>query len=160
MKEHLMDSKHAMDPTAAGLVARFFRVKWGTAALATTIVAVLALTQLVVAQCPQNQHGASYSAAVPCLNATCAYWSYAIPSSFRANSGTPTCTRPTGITVTKVTVTITATSWAHCQQASNTTAPACNESPASCANYSLYGDNACTVFCQVANFLPTYCEYQ
>lgn len=155
-----MESLRAAKTLSAGSIARFTRVKLGATALIVAIVSVLASAQLVVAQCPEYQHGFSYNAVVPCQNATCAYFAYAVPSRDRANSGTPSCIKPSAFTIVKVSIHITKTSWSHCTAASSTSYPACDESPSSCANYWMYGDTGCTVLCQTADDLPTYCGYQ
>lgn len=155
-----MDHKQAIEPTPSGLGTHFFRVKPGAAALAATVLVALISAQLVIASpCNVWQHGFSYSAPVPCQNATCLAWEYAIPSTWRYDSGKPTCTKPSGIAINKVTVRVVSTQWSHCASASDELYPACNEKPASCATYGLYGDNACTVFCQTSNTLPTYCGH-
>jgi hypothetical protein len=156
MKERHMEPRPASRSPAAALIARLPRVKAGIAVAAAVVVALMA-TQALLAGCIYMTHGVSYSSPVPCQNSTCAYWETGIPPVNSTYIPPPACLDPAGLTIIKVTVSVTATAWSRCQTG-NSSSPSCRESNASCADYWMYADNACTIQCMTASNLPTYCK--
>jgi len=83
--------------------------------------------------CPHYTNGYSSSTPVPCSNATCADSIYQ-PEQLCSD----------GTLSFRYTAT-TAPGWTICNGASNPSYPACNESPATCANVYVYNNSNCVL---------------